>query len=128
MSKREPNKTKRERKKVDLADRYQKIGISAVAAALRCQKEKKPDDLSAWRQQKENNSKRSTGGPTNIRLSMLTKYVGSLDEKRAYYRLLRHLLSEKLQASYKEDPARPLPPRMVDLLKTLEQRKPSETH
>ena len=56
MSKREPNKTK-QRKKVDLADRYQKIGISAVAAALRCQKEKKPDDLS------ENSSKWSTGGP-----------------------------------------------------------------
>lgn len=63
MSKREPTKTKRERKTVDLADRYQEIGISAVAAALRCQKEKKPDDLSAWRQQKENSSKRSIGGP-----------------------------------------------------------------
>ena len=52
------------------------------------------------------------------------------EEKRepAYYRLLRHLLSEKLQASYKEDRARPLPPRMVDLLKTLEQRRPPETH
>jgi hypothetical protein len=46
----------------------------------------------------------------------------------AYYRLLRHLLSEKLQASYMEDQARPLPPRMVDLLKTLEHRKPPETH
>ena len=63
MSKREQNKTKRERKEVDLADRYQKIGISAVAAALRCQKEKKADDLSAWRQQEENSSKRSPMGP-----------------------------------------------------------------
>ncbi len=56
MSKSKLTKTKQERKKVDLADHYQKIGISAVAAALRCQKEKKPDDLSAWRQQKENSS------------------------------------------------------------------------
>jgi hypothetical protein len=63
MSKSMPTKAKQERKKVDLADRYQKIGISAVAAALRCQNEKKPDDLSAWRQQKENSSKRRTGGP-----------------------------------------------------------------
>jgi hypothetical protein len=37
--------------------------------------------------------------------------------------LLRHLLSEKLQASYMEDQARPLPPRMMDLLKTLEHRE-----
>ena len=54
---------------------------------------------------------------------MRTKYFRSLDEKRAYYRLLRHLLSEKLQATYKKDQARPLPPRTVDLLKTLEHRK-----
>ena len=52
---------------------------------------------------------------------MRTKDLRSLDEKRAYYRLLRHLLSQRLQASYKEDQARPLPPRMVELLKTLEQ-------
>lgn len=128
MSNREPNKTKRERKKVDLADRYQKIGISAVAAALRCQREKKSDDLSARRQQKENSSKRTPVDLQNIRLSMRTKDFRSLEEKRAYYRLLRHLLSEKLRASYMEDQARPLPPRMVDLLKTLEHREPSETH
>jgi hypothetical protein len=47
----------------------------------------------------------------------------SSDEKRAYFRLLRHLLGEKLQASFKEDQARPLPPRMADLLKTLEHPK-----
>jgi hypothetical protein len=35
MSKSKQIKKKRERKKVDLADRYQEIGISAVAAALR---------------------------------------------------------------------------------------------
>jgi len=44
----------------------------------------------------------------------------SSEEKRAYFRLLRHLLSENLQASFKEDQARPLPPRMADLLKKLE--------
>ena len=54
--------------------------------------------------------------------------VKSSDEKRAYFRLLRHLLSEKLQSSYKEDQARPLPPRMVTLLKTLERRRLPETH
>jgi hypothetical protein len=43
----------------------------------------------------------------------------SSEEKRAYFRLLRHLLSEKLQASFKEQ-ARLLPPRMADPLKKLE--------
>jgi hypothetical protein len=42
MSKSRQIKTKRQRKKVDLVDRYQEIGISAVAAALRCQSEKRP--------------------------------------------------------------------------------------
>ena len=49
--------------------------------------------------------------------------IGSAEEKRAYFRLLRHLLSEKLQGSYKEDQARPLPPRIADLLKTVDQPK-----
>jgi hypothetical protein len=57
----ELNKTKRPRKTVDLAGRYREIGISAVAAALRCQNEKKPDDRSASRQQ-QNDSKQSTSG------------------------------------------------------------------
>ena len=47
----------------------------------------------------------------------------SSDEKRAFFRLLRHLLSEKLQTSYREDQARPLSPQMVVLLQTLEIRK-----
>jgi hypothetical protein len=51
---------------------------------------------------------------------METKDLRSLAEKRAYYRLLRRLLSEGLQASYKENQARPLPPRIVDVLKALE--------
>jgi hypothetical protein len=59
---------------------------------------------------------------------MQKKEFVSLEEKRAYYRLLRHLLSQKLHASYKEDQAQPLPPRIVDLLKTLEHRDPSDTH
>jgi hypothetical protein len=56
MSKSELTRAKQERKKVNLADRYQKIGIGAVAAALRCQKQKNPDHLSAWRRRKENSS------------------------------------------------------------------------
>jgi hypothetical protein len=111
--------------KVDLADRYQEIGISAVAAALRCQKEKKPND---WRQKRKIAASGAPVDLRNIRLSLRTKDFRSLDEKRAYYRLLRHLLSEKLQASYKEDQARPLPPKIVDVLKTLGPRKPPETH
>jgi hypothetical protein len=59
---------------------------------------------------------------------MRTKEFQSLEEKRAYYRLLRHLLTEKLQDSYKQDQARPLPPRIVDLLKTLEACKPPGPH
>lgn len=53
--------------------------------------------------------------------------LNSSDEMRAYFRLLRHLLGEKLQASLKEDQARPLPPRMVDLLKKLEHPTSKET-
>ncbi len=44
----------------------------------------------------------------------------SSDEKRAYLRLLRHILSDKLQVAFKEDQVRPLPPRMAALLKRLE--------
>ena len=55
---------------------------------------------------------------------MRTKDFRSLDEKRAYYRLLRHLLSE----TYKKDQARPLPPRIVDVLKTFDDRKSPEAH
>ena len=56
-----------------------------------------------------------------------TKNLRSAEEKRAYYRLLRHLLSNELQVSSKEDQARPLPPRIADLLKTLLYPKRSET-
>jgi len=58
MPKSELNKTKRPRKTVDLAGRYREIGISAVVAALWCQKENR----SALPQQQKNNSKQSTSG------------------------------------------------------------------
>ena len=122
MLKSELTKTKRQCRKVDLVDRYREIGIGAVAAAVRCQKEKKPDDMSVSRQQKEKSSKRSTRGRVKCQAQfvMRTKDFRSLEEKR---RLLWHLLSERLQVSYKEDQARPLPSRMADVLKALEQKK-----
>ncbi len=52
---------------------------------------------------------------------MQTKDLQSLEEKRAYYRVLRYLRKE-LQASYREVQARPLPSRITDLLKEFEQR------
>jgi hypothetical protein len=52
----------------------------------------------------------------------------SRDKKRAYFRLLPYLLSEELQASYERDQTRELSSRMVDLLKTLEEREPPESH
>ena len=57
------NKTKRQHKKVDLADCYQEIGISAVVAAVQCQTGKNHDAMSASRQQKEDSNKRSANGP-----------------------------------------------------------------
>ena len=60
--------------------------------------------------------------------AMRTKDFESTREKRAYYRLLRHLLSEKLQAAYKDDEMRPLPPRIADLLDAIEHPKPPEPH
>lgn len=54
--------------------------------------------------------------------------IGSTREKRAYFRLLRHLLSERLQASYNSGETRPLPSRMVELLKALEDHNSPKTH
>ena len=51
-------------------------------------------------------------------IAMRKNDLRASQEKRAYYRLLRHLLSDELQ-TYKEDQARPLPPRIANLLKTL---------
>ena len=64
----------------------------------------------------------------NSEFAVRTKDLRSAKEKRAYYRLLRHLLGNELQISYKEDQARPLPPQMADLLKTLLYPKQNETH
>jgi len=49
-------------------------------------------------------------------------------ERRAYFRLLRYLLSEEVRSSYGEEDARPLSPRMEDLLRNLEQRESSDKH
>ena len=43
---------------------------------------------------------------------MGTKEFRSLEERRAYYRLLRYLVGKELSVTYKEDQARPLPPRL----------------
>jgi hypothetical protein len=50
------------------------------------------------------------------------------NEKRAYYRLLRYLLSEEVEASYRHDEEKPVPPEMVNLLQTLEKGESSERH
>jgi len=39
---------------------------------------------------------------------MPTKDVQAHEERRAYYRLLRYLVSDELQAFYKEEDAQPL--------------------
>jgi hypothetical protein len=55
---------------------------------------------------------------------MQTNEIRASNKKRAYHRLLRGFLSERLEASYKENQARPLPPRLRDLLKKFEYRSP----
>ena len=47
-------------------------------------------------------------------------------ERRAYWRLLRHLLSEEVERSYKEAPEEELPPQMADLVERLDRRKAKE--
>ena len=54
--------------------------------------------------------------------------VKSSDEKRAYFRLLRHLVSNELHASDREDQARPLQPRITDFLNELDHYEPSKIH
>ena len=51
----------------------------------------------------------------------------SWDEERAYVRLLRDL-REGLQALYDKDRTQPLPSRMLDLLKALEDRTLPDTN
>jgi hypothetical protein len=59
---------------------------------------------------------------------MPTRAARESNERRAYYRLLRCLLSEEVEASYGHDEEKPLPPRMVDLLRTLQCNESSERH
>lgn len=59
---------------------------------------------------------------------MPTRATRESNERRAYYRLLRYLLSEEVQASYGHDDEKPLPPRMVDLLRALQSGESSERH
>ena len=51
---------------------------------------------------------------------MQTKDLQASEEKRAYFRLLRYLVTNERQASDREDHARPLQPRITDFLKELE--------
>ncbi len=50
------------------------------------------------------------------------------EERRAYYRLLRHLLSEEVQSAYAAPRAQPLPERLGTLLDSLERDGPQENH
>lgn len=69
---------------------------------------------------------REKGCPPNSNIAARKNNLRLSQEKRAYYRLLRHRLSGELQ-TYKEDQARPLPPRIADLLKTLLYPERTET-
>jgi hypothetical protein len=59
---------------------------------------------------------------------MQTKDLQASEEKRAYFRLLRYLVTNELQAYYREEQARPFQPRIADFLKTLEHYEPSRIH
>ena len=59
---------------------------------------------------------------------MQTKDLQESQEKRAYFRLLRYLVTNELQAYYREEQARPLQPRISDFLKDLEHYEPSKIH
>lgn len=54
---------------------------------------------------------------------MQTKDFLSVEERRAHDRMLRRVIGEGLQTSYREDAAKPLPPRLTDLLKELERQE-----
>ncbi len=47
-------------------------------------------------------------------------------ERRAYYRLLRHLLSEEVRSAYADERPAALPDRLGTLLESLEQRARQE--
>jgi hypothetical protein len=62
------------------------------------------------------------------RQHMQTKDLQESREKRSYFRLLRYLVTNELQAYYREEQARPLQPRITDFLKDLEHYEPSKIH
>ena len=59
---------------------------------------------------------------------MQTKVLQASEEKRAYFRLLRYLVTNELQGYFREEQARPLQPRLTDFLKELEHYEPSKFH
>ena len=67
-------------------------------------------------------------GHPAMREYMRTKDLQASEEKRAYFRLLRHLVGNELPASDTEDQARPLQHRIADFLKELEHYEPSKIH
>lgn len=50
------------------------------------------------------------------------------EERRGYYRLLRYLLRDELEAEFKDDETKPLPQDMVDLLRQLDEPEQNSTH
>ena len=67
-------------------------------------------------------------GQPSMRELMQTKDLQASEEKRAYFRLLRYLVTNELQASDREDQARPLRSRIAHFLKELEHYEPSRIH
>ena len=59
---------------------------------------------------------------------MHTKDLQASEEKRAYFRLLRYLVTNELQAFHREEQARPLQPRLTDFLKEHEHYEPYRVH
>ena len=59
---------------------------------------------------------------------MQTKYLQASEEKRAYFRLLRYLVTDDFEASHRGEQARPLQPRITDFLKEFEHYEPSKIH
>jgi len=61
---------------------------------------------------------------------MQKKDLQASEEKRAYFRLLRYLVTNDFQASHREEQARLLQPRITDFLKQFEfeHYEPSKIH
>ncbi|MGA7518770.1 MAG: hypothetical protein WB721_06235, partial [Pseudolabrys sp.] len=65
---------------------------------------------------------------TTMRDHMRTKDLQASDEKRAYYRLLRYLVSDELHTCYEDGQGRPLQPQITDFLKVSERHEPFKIH